>query len=710
MPGLAISNSLIPLRAGGVSTPTVPLADIDYPINASNKADFWFAYSIEKACYDYTGPTIELTRASPAATQDFTPGSDGRMSKAAILLWVGGSTAKISKAYDITGNGRHHVFTNSPDFVSGGAFVNGSLHTSKSDVNGALSRTGEGALGFPYNGSSTYGETVTCGMDTTGGFELHIMGAFNTRKVGSGFVAADPFSGNATTEIPMSYGTSASNYMHFRVCAGPYLHFSTRYGVAHGGSDVWCYGELSSQKYPQYGVFVNTIACDDSVVARYEYGKKVATGVNTTNATANSNANFGNGTFRSGRGHGTGTNYSNMTVGFMGASKRMTDPASPAGAENEDRVLLHDRLTALARHNRAVSFLDAADPWAEVIDFRDAVSGTGVVAGRKGNMTINLNVGAGNSWEFDYNPTTKATGGNGRRGVRNPSTSNVNNWFEATTNWFYDIQAFTVAAYTHKEQTNIQDVFAFAKTVDANHLATGDSGISLGWDHYGPRAMTGVDSTLDTNSYSDGGFGFNDQTALSQGKCKYDTKMINTEWAPSKLTTGTATLRLNYTINGSASIASGQTITQAELKAGCNIDPPTPEMGYGNTASTGYFLCGAGYYDQTILTLEPHVSYDYAAAQAAREPYLKKAKSKMWCTTGIGSPIGNTDSDMAVCFNSQNHAHMTSDYKLRSSAYQSAYKSMPGTHLVWCFADRVLTDEELERWDTNKYKMYTEGW
>ena len=49
------------------------LANIDYPVNASNKSKFAVAGSGERVVYDYAGATLRLVRATPLETVDYTP-------------------------------------------------------------------------------------------------------------------------------------------------------------------------------------------------------------------------------------------------------------------------------------------------------------------------------------------------------------------------------------------------------------------------------------------------------------------------------------------------------------------------------------------------------------------------------------------------------------------------------------------------------------
>lgn len=665
------------------------LANIDYPVNASNKSKFAVAGSGERVVYDYAGATLRLVRATPLETVDYTPGSDGRLNKAAILSWAGASDVTLSGVFNQI-NGAF-ITANNVTIITGGAFVR-TLDMDKNKTTGALSSTGEGCVGIPLNGTSSYLELTSSGITMASGLELHYMGCHNTRKVASGAVATDPFSGNATSEIPISYGVSATNMIFDRVCAGAYLNFGDRNGSGASGTDQWIYGGISNERYPRYAIRVNTITCNNSYLRRYQYGnKEVEVATSVGNQTAN--AAMTNGTLRIGRGYGTDTTWANMTIGAFFASTDLTDV---------ERWDLHDRLTVLASHNYASSLANAADPWDEIIDWRDANASTGVVAGRKGKLTIQLNMGAGKTWSFGYSV-------NGRTGLRSPDIFNNNNWFEATTNYFWNVQGLSVGEWCYTERAAIQDYWAFAKTVDANHMASGTMPLCMGWDHYAQRVICDVDDALDTNDVS-GAYGFNDQVGGngSQHRVKYGHKQGNTDWNFPATATASVTLRSLY---GSRVINNGDVVTSANLKSWCNIDAPTPELVQCDRSSyAGYFLAGANRLCETLFKLTPNPLYDYAGNQAARDPYMKKATTEMWCGSGTGTPVGQTDSGIGISPGSMNHVHMDNSYKIRSSQYQSGGANFQGTKFLTLFATTPLTDAQLKRWSLNKYKVFTEGW
>jgi hypothetical protein len=107
------------------------------------------AYSVRRLSSTYTGPLIEVERASDSTTQDIGYDSNGDLDTAAIATFCSGTTCGVRVWYDQSGNSNdatQTTFANQPTIYTGGAVV---LRNTKPAI--IDNTSGDNSLDLTYN-------------------------------------------------------------------------------------------------------------------------------------------------------------------------------------------------------------------------------------------------------------------------------------------------------------------------------------------------------------------------------------------------------------------------------------------------------------------------------------------------------------------------------------------------------------------------------
>lgn len=670
----------------------VALVSIDPAIDGNMAPKLQLAFGFDKLLEEYKGNTVLLERTSDNSQQAFGFDSTGRFDLGAVNTWRGSSAVELVHFIDQNGTGEVHSFPVQPELVSAAGGVT-RFGTNWSETDGQLSRASQGAIGVVYDGSTIYGETTTSGITTSSGMEVHLLISPNNRKTYSS--APDPaeLNANSDEEVVWAYSTSGDNYIYERLSAGTALEFGYFSGAGDGGGLIATTNNTSNGAVgtietvaKRYSTYISSLNMTNSVIERHRLGAKTmshdVTGANVTAVN-----NMTNGTFRTGRNTGIGpANYSDFLFGGVIVTDSLTD---------FERFKIQNRYMALAHQHLLQTVPAMVAQYQEWVDFRDIENDS--VTGKNGLLTLNYNTTGTPTW--DYNYTTPM----GIPGVRSPSGSNTDNSFAAADNYFHDAREASVLVFGHSEINNIFDWFTMNPTVDGDGFGSGTIGFSIGNDHTVPRIITGVDSTLDTNDYTNPPGNFNDQSGgvLSQSMLKYLHKLTLGDWNVTETTSADNTLS---PIFGSRFIPSGTVLNQTNILEWVNVYPPTPEG--RQDWDLPFRLSGDGLPSLLVATMKPNPSYDYNGTQAAREPFLKKATNKLYGATGVASMPGHYDSGIAIAPGSGNHMHMTTSYKITSGDYQGF--TTQGTQLIWAFARNALSKVQVDKTAINLYKVYTQ--
>jgi hypothetical protein len=696
--------------AVGTSNALTPAFEIDYMIkNIADKAKHQDAFATQKVVFDWSGNIVRLQRTSDNAVQDFGSDFTGRLNKPAIDAWRNGSSVNITHKLSQMGTGKilPVVGGAQPFILANGNYVM-TTGTNKSAVDGTLSMdVSKGAPAFQTTGTA-YLELVNSGFTTTDGIEITVMSVDTLRYTAGG---ADPaaLSGDNTRRIAFGYGSGTTNQFSFE----------------HNQ------GAIDRMVFTTNGISTHQPAPSNSIIKNKRFEQRIKTmGFHPTMTTAGD------------VGSGSGRIYSYQRNSFI-----TYDPALQAGgaanvsslatlnnatlrvsqglttrATNQcgvvaviisktltkfDRWVLHQRLAAMGQPHRVATVAKLMSYFDEIIDFRDANSSTGLVAGRKGKTSIQFNQGAGNT--FAYNQADPNTG---VPGLFSPDGINANNTFSATNSYFANARECSLG-FMGRSGTygNIMYWFSIYDAEDSRPV------IALGRHHSDPNLQVCISPSLDPDDLSgrygvDGSEGNGDAIGgISQSMAKYAYNLSLKQWNEGSTlvnnTTGTGfTFRSEW---GGQTFVNGSTFTAANLTTATGTVAPTPELKNSTLSENmGYPLVNANRFEHLIATIKPNPAYDYSANYATRKLTMKTCKQTLYACSP-GTPLGQIDSDTGLT-NNRNHPHGTGTERIKSSAYQAGGNFAQGyMYLMW-FANRELTPEEVEIINLNTYRLYTDGY
>jgi hypothetical protein len=468
---------------------------------------------MDKHVYDFTGNTCRLEMATSLTQADFGFTVDGRFDKAAVDAWRGGEAVKLVKLYSQVGTGNEHTYANKPTVINADGTVTRHGCDWDSSTEQLTRSTTDGAIGIPY-ATNIYGETASSGIDMSTG-EIHCLFSPNNRKT-SGTVYDPPALGTSnTTEAFWSYATLSNNYIYSRLSAGTSLFWEARNGIGAGGTDQTLTTSLVSAKIKKNQGRVWSWRMDSTAMARYENGiRQYTTNLSAGNITAN--ATFTNGTFRTGRREFSNSSYPAGLFYCIGVTGLLTDI---------QRTLIQARITACAQQHLITPLATIKGYFDEWVDFRNTNAGTGVLVGDNSLLTINHQTTG--SPTFTYNYTIPNLGLVGRRSA----TDNADNNYIATNSYFGDQHTGSFFVFGTNETNSITG-FWHNDGASASSTA-GVFTLGIGRDHNAPRLLTCALDSKDPNGYTNGGYGFFDNSAgasISQAHCKYNWKLSNGEW------------------------------------------------------------------------------------------------------------------------------------------------------------------------------------
>lgn len=664
-------------------------AALSYVIDSTLKPKAQLVFGMDRYVHDYTGDIVTLERSSDNAQQSFGTDSAGKLDIAAIDTWRSGADVTVVELIDQISGTKVHTYDTPAPFITSDTPVR--MGTTINTSNAALSKSGDGCYAVDYADSHT-GVTTSSGVTYTDGLEFHYLTAMNERN------------GYATTEVSTSetlvdnrqtifaFGENTNNYVRVE---SNYSNFAdvTRRLTPEGNLQIIGGTANAHHVYKKFAPRVAGLICHDAIYGPHEGGYLVKS--SALDATAQTrNTQMANGTLVTGNEMNTAST-SNRLNGVMGAII-VTDTLT-----DFERFVLQSRMRLMADYDLDASTTEITDMVDEIIDFRNYNAGTGVLAGNKGNLTLNFNTSG--EWTENYTDTY----GNGVPGLNLPSTqTGTDNTFEATDSWFADSTDFTVIAFASKNGSDIQSFFSVCQSGDE-----GQPGImQLGFDHATIRGVSSPDAVADPSGYSTS-MGFNDQVGgnVSQSMLKYaGYKITAGDWNGNDIAAAsTITLSALY---GGETITSGDIQTNSYLAGKTDIPgiypgvkPPALEQQNDWITDKVLYDNDASFFGAFVQSR--NANYD---GTSSTEEYTKTADSWLYVSNGIGNSIGDRDSSVNNALMNHMNAAGQSGYRIRNSYYQagSGRRAWAGTQYMWIFAQTALTLEQVKTIDLNKYKFF----
>jgi hypothetical protein len=309
----------------------------------------------------------------------------------------------------------------------------------------------------------------------------------------------------------MSYGTSSTNMMEYRMMTGSFEAGILRNASAvSGGTSV-----LGSALGPNINTKKNAYRMRSMFISPTEWGgwnlgNRVANTLTAANQTALST--FSNGTLRIGSSFGGTNQGTEMLFSGLIVTKPLT------GAQ---RWAMSARMknTAMQHLNRSKAYLHSL--FTEYVKWAN-VSGN-AVTGEKGLITYNVPT----SVDFTPNYTAPDYGLTGLRRTNKNTTTAI---FNSTGTFGTNFRDHTVLELFLQEGG--QEIFDYQAL--RNPASEAGASIALGRDHNGPRYMCNVNTSVDPLGISNGSYGLGDVMGgrVSQGLYKYNDKQINTNYFP----------------------------------------------------------------------------------------------------------------------------------------------------------------------------------
>ena len=685
-----------PVAGGGGFT--VP--DLEALTDAGFAAKVQALWGCDRLGYNYSGNTIRLKRSSDSVEADFGFGSNGVFDYSAVNSWRAGSDVTAVKMYDQSGNGRDFPFksggsASTVPFITSNTYVR--TGSSYSDTDAALTLSGsQGAPMLEITGGK-YAELTSSGLSIDNGMEVHMMFAPKLRKVEQNNTT-DPFTVDKTAEAYMSYGLSTTNNLLYELSSGNYLHRVRRIGTGAGGTDqsITTGGALK-----KFAVITPSIRCD-SRIRLYANGQTpIDAATSAGNVTAN--ASTDNGTFRIGRRYPGSTGESTSPGNFYFAGAMVTESLT-----DFERYKVQARMNQIAnQHYRAGldELSDMLGPNGELIDWRDIDMGTGQVVGKKGNLTIQINLATtigGNSpnWTED-----EACPYWGLTGLRSTGDSNEANGFVATTNYFMDVHTGTMGSMNFRinATNNPCQVMASGTNTTIAGLSTtnglnNDFHISTGYHHnqpnFGGKVIDSIDTAGKTNASAWG-----DQSN-SQQSWKYHFNTANGDVGTAESGTN---LVVTPVVGETQTWIAGTPITWANAFTDLGIYPASPESRTYVNWVKAYFAYN-DYLCFQCATFNPG-GYNPASPVTAN---MRTAYTKNYAFPGVGTAgLGHCDFSLASKNGWGSAVHGNTSGRLQSQNYTTVFD---GVRLLDWFSDTEWSADQVMKWYTNIYKIYTETW
>lgn len=675
---------------------------LDAPISASLASKTQLAFGFDRLVEGYSGNTVQLQRSSDSATQDFGVDSNGIFDLASAITWAGGSDASVVKFYDQKGTGKQLLVktwsaaASTLPFIVSGAVTR--LASSLNKTNGALTlSTTQGGVSCDISGGK-YLELTSSGLAASNGMTIHMLMASQQRKKAANNTT-DPagLSANATGEAYCSYGLATTNSFSLEATGGNYLHRVRRIATTAGGTDQQITGGAHVIK--ANSLQIASVYTNGTNTGVYAFGKQY---LNATTSAGNATANntFSNGTFRVGRRYpgstGESTTYANIYFGGVIITETLSD---------FERFKVQARLKQVAYQHRRKSvqagILDNVD---DIVDWREVNAGTGVVTGKKGNVSFTINtattIGSDTpDWDLD-DPCADW----GLSGLRSNDTTNLANGFIASTNYFMD--AFKGCLFNLERRTspgnNLCQIVSSGSntTIGGLKATTGtndDWGIAQGYHHAEPNFYGRVYETVDTTDKT-GTTAWGDK-ALDQARGKYlfNVPHSGPDHADGSISTA------GTVVSEGGTYPPGTTVTWALMASDLGITPPTPE---GAT----YDFTGGYFADDSVLQMQ-YGAFDNGEDYDPNSPVaadMRTGTKRSYAPAFGTATVGGMDFSYSAQEGEASCIHNDPNGRLQSMPYLSMYE---GVRLLTGFIkDAMPDDDTIEEIDVNWYKIYTEGW
>lgn len=661
---------------GGVA-PVAAVA-LDPVITTAMLANTQDAFGFDRWVQSYGGMSARFQRADTQQSDFGFNAVSGRFDLAGLIAWAGGA-ATLVRLYSQKGTGKT-LDANTATSIP--VIVDGTYKTFATDEasDGQLTFNQNGGLGVVITGGA-YLHLASSGYSGAS-MEVHVLNAPLARKKATATADATELAATNTSEAVFSYGTSATNYIHFVYGGGTGSAIIRRNGSAAGGTDQQL--TLSATTYiKKNGQMILSVRNSGTEISTFTRGlRRQTVAPSAGNITAS--ASLDNGQFRIGAAYG-GSSPGNMLFGGCAITTAIISAA--------EQSYIHSTMNLIGQQHNADSRENVLALFDELIDMRD-VDSNGLVPGRMGKAALQFNKLVGSpAWNF------AAITAQGWQGIRSTSAVNVNNTYTLTSDYFTDVLSGSMMAVCVNENTDINQTFSLRNPAD-----TSDFSLGLGRHHTQPNMQRGISASKDTQGWSrhlhstesaDAGGG-----KISQAMAKYQFNLAHGDWTPNLVTTGD----IVSTLYG-VTIPTGATLTTAAA-ATVGWFPPLPEHVYADQVDLK-FTSSPGEMLYHIATFQKGPLYNPADPEATRRPYMRTGTTWSYLAHH-NMPIGHRDGAVAREIGTGSIVESDSTFRIMSNTYQGVVNM--GTHLFWGFAKVPWTRAQAEKIQANLYKFVYFGY
>lgn len=686
--------------ASNVATAT-PYTALDAPLYAAIDSKGYLAFGFDRLVHDYAGNTARLKRLSDNAESDFSIGANGTFDLAAVDTWRSTADVDVVKFYDQMGGVKELAAVGTVAFIRTDAVKRFGTTWSSSD--GQLTRSAtNGGVGCDLGDDVGCFRLLNCGINFSDGAsafdegkEVHLLYSHNERKGTTANIANDPpaLGANGDSEWVFTWGTNTNERFVYAVDSASVNRIRTGSPTDTDASD----GVSSTLFHKKFAQSVQSIAIESNAFKQYAYGRENLSAALTGNAGENA-TRLANGTFDN-KHIVFGNTFTNTSTSDLRTSQRanvlfggmiITAPLTAA-----ERYFMQSKLSQVGQQHRIKPAADISAYFDEIVLFKDADSGTGIVTGENAEISLQLKTDGSSSWEYAYADPAYGPA------ALHCSTEHVDNVFTESNGYFADAISGTVISVNRLDEglanpNEVRTDFIIGTgTVFSQGTQNVNWSMGVGYDHGTPtfsckfaasRDDDGVTGTRHMADDTQWGANYYDDGNQAQGKYNRNTSLTKFVFDEVIDVDGN-----DYTMDeDNWQNGAGSTLPHG------GMDGPV----YPPCADNLRYPWKQGPMLTHIITFEAPVGYSKADAYATRKAARLQSVNKLRVQAGA-LPVGHQDGDIAI----NNYACVhDADATARIMQHNFQYP-FKGSRWLWAFSANVLTDTQIEEVNTNLYKL-----
>lgn len=686
---------------GMLSTSIQPLA-LDAPLYSAIESKGRLVFGFDRLKNSYFGSTVRLKRLSDNAEEDFGIKFTGVFDLDAVDAWEPSADLDVVYFIDQHGTAKLLSAVGTVAFRRSGAVKRFGTTWSISD--GQLTRsTTVGGVGCDLGDDVGCLRLLNCGLNFSNGAgafdegkEIHFLYSHNERKGTTANIANDPpaLNANGVTEWIFTWGTNTNVRFIYAVDSSAANRIRTGSDANDQDSSD---GASSTLFHKQFSQSVHSVAIQSNAHKQYAYGRENLSAALTASAGLNA-TRLANGTFDNTH-IVFGNTFVNTSTSDLRTSQRanvlfggmiITAPLTAA-----ERYFMQSKLAQVGQQHRIKPAADISAYFDEIVLFKDADSGTGIVAGENNEISLQLKTDGSSSWEYAYADPSYGPA------ALHCSTEHVDNVFTESNGFFADAISGTVISLNRLDEglTNPNEVrtdfIIGTGTVFTQGTPNANWSMGVGYDHGTPTFTCKFAASRDDDSVTsprhmadDTQWGANYYDGANQAQGKYNRNTSLTKFVFDEVIVidgPSYTMDADNWQNGA-----GSTLPHGGLDG--PVYPPCPDnLRY--PWKQGPMLTH-------IITFEAPTGYSKSDSYATRKAARLQSINKLRVQAG---PMAVGHQDGSIAINNYAVVHdADATARIMQHNFQYPFK---GSRWLWAFSTNVLTEDQIEEVNTNLYKL-----